>query len=73
MQYTIKIDDSSQKAKALLEFLQTLDFVSFENNELNSWQKTQLDKSILEHENGSTNYITWEQAKKDLFKKFNVK
>jgi hypothetical protein len=42
-----------------------------ENNEPNSWQKAQLDKSILEHENGSTNYIPWEQAKKDLFKKFN--
>ncbi len=73
MIYTLKIDDSNSKAKALLEFLQTLEFVKIDDDTVSTWQKDQLDKALMDHKNESTNYIPWEEAKKDLFKKFKLK
>jgi hypothetical protein len=49
MLHTIYIDDSNSKAKALLEYLKSLDFVTFNNEDLPEWQKMELDKSLENH------------------------
>lgn len=71
MLHTIQIDDSNSKAKALLEYLKTLDFVCVDD--ISIWQKEQIDKALDEHKNGTVNYIDWQEAKKNLFAKYNIK
>jgi hypothetical protein len=73
MLHTIQIDDSNPKAKAFLEFIKTLDFVRVDKDDIPAWQKEQLDKAIEEHKSGTTNYTDWNEAKKNLFAKYNVK
>ena len=70
---TIHIDDSSSKAKALLAYLKTLDFVSVHNDELPEWQKNELDKALEEHDNGTTHYTSWNDVKQELYGKHHVK
>ncbi len=45
MLHQIHIDDTDFAAKALLEYLKTLDFVKIENFDIPIWQKNQLDIS----------------------------
>ncbi|MES2589416.1 MAG: hypothetical protein V4622_10580 [Bacteroidota bacterium] len=40
--------------------------------DLTAWQIEQLDLALVEHKNGTAKYRTWEDAKKDLFAKFNI-
>lgn len=37
------------------------------------WQKEQLDVALEKHKNGTSKYVDWEIAKKELFSKFNIK
>lgn len=73
MLHTIELDDSNKKAKALLEYLKTLDFIRVDKNDTPTWQEEQLDIALKEHENGSTHYTSWEDVKKNLFEKYKVK
>lgn len=73
MLHTILIDDSNPKAKAFLEFVKTLDFVRMDKDDIPTWQKEQLDKSLEQHKSGTANYTDWNEAKKNLFAKYNVK
>jgi hypothetical protein len=73
MLHTIELDDSNKKAKALLEYLKTLDFIRIDDNDMPTWQKEQLDDAIAAHENGSTQYTSWEDVKKSLFEKYKIK
>lgn len=73
MLHTIQIDDSNSKAKALLEYLKTLDFVRVDKNDIPTWQKEQLDIVLEEHKNGTIHYTDWNEAKKNIFAKYNAK
>lgn len=70
---TIYIDDSNQKAKALIEYLKTLDFVSLNTEELPDWQKSELDKALDEHNRESAQYSSWNDVKQELYSKYKVK
>jgi hypothetical protein len=73
MLHTIYIDDSNSKAKALLEYLKSLDFVTFNNEDLPEWQKLELDKSLENHYNASVQYTSWNDVKQELYKKYDSK
>lgn len=73
MLHTIHIDDSNGKAKALLEYLKTLDYVRVENNDIPAWQREQLDIALEEHKTGNANYTDWNEVRKTLFAKYKVK
>lgn len=71
-QVILNIEDD--KLLAFMNFIKTLNYVSVEKeSDLSNWQIQQLDLALEEHQNGEANYISWEEAKKDLFEKFNVK
>lgn len=71
MLHTIHIDDSNGKAKALLEYLKTLDFVRVD--ELPEWQQTQLDQSLERYSSGNESFTDWNDVKENLYTKFNIK
>lgn len=73
MLHTIHIDDSNSKAKALLEYLKTLDFVRVDKDDIPAWQKEQLDKALADHKAGTANYTDWNEVRKTLFAKYKVK
>lgn len=73
MIYTIRIDDSDSKARALLEFLRTLDFIKLERDEEIDFpgmtEEEILQQAIAAEEDIRTgNYITQEQLIKDAQK-----
>ncbi|MBI2258787.1 MAG: addiction module protein [Flavobacteriia bacterium] len=71
-QVILNIEDD--KLLAFMNFIKTLNYVSIEKeSDLTDWQIQQLDLALEEHQNGKANYVDWEDAKKDLFEKFNVK
>jgi putative addiction module component (TIGR02574 family) len=62
---TIHIDDSSSKAKALLEFLRTFDFVKEEESEefvLSAEHKKILDRRVENHLSGKSETFSWEEV-----------
>jgi hypothetical protein len=46
MLHTIELDDSNKKAKALLEYLKTLDFIRIDDNDMPTWQKEPWGKKV---------------------------
>ncbi len=57
--YTLKLSENSNKAKALLNYLRTLDFIEVTKtndwyNELNSNQKASIEKGIEDLNSGNT-------------------
>ena len=72
---TLYLDDTGEKAKAFLEFVKTLDFVSEENEEftLSTDHIKELDAALKEHEEGKANYKSWDSVRQQLFKKNNIK
>ncbi len=70
---TFYIDDSNEKAKALIEYLETLEFVSVNKDEIPQWQKRELDKALDEHMSETAQYTSWNDVKQALYKKFDVK
>lgn len=73
MLYRIHIDESNSKAKALLEYLKTLDFITVDKDELPSWQEEELNNALKDHKEGNANYNDWEKVKENLFKKHKIK
>jgi hypothetical protein len=73
MLYRIHIDESNSKAKALLEYLKTLDFITVDKDELPSWQEEELNNALKDHKEGNVNYNDWEKVKENLFKKYKIK
>jgi len=68
MTYRINIDDSSDKAKAFIAYLKTLDFVSFEEQDiqLSDEQWNILEQRKKEHQAGKLSFRPWEEVKKEL-------
>ena len=74
MVYTIHIDDSSSKeAKALIEYLKTLNFIKINEEDIPSWQKDEVRLANQEVNEGKAEYANWKTSKKDLIKKYNQK
>lgn len=73
MLYRIHIDESNSKAKALLEYLKTLDFITVDKDELPAWQEEELNNALQDHKEGNANYNDWEKVKENLFKKYKIK
>ena len=74
MIHTFHIDDSDSKAKALLEFIKTLDFVSVEeNNNIPAWQQKEVLQNLQEIKEGKAELIDWDTTKQDLYKRYNIK
>ncbi|MFT5778062.1 MAG: hypothetical protein ACI837_001010 [Crocinitomicaceae bacterium] len=67
---TIKIDDSSNKAQALLEFLLTLDFVNENNDDyvLTAEQHKTLQERRENHLSGKSKSHSWEDVRNSLGK-----
>jgi len=72
MLHTILLDDSTPKAKALLAFLKSLEFVKISQNEIPNWQKEQLDIALDEHKNGTVLYKDWDEIQEQLSSKYNL-
>ncbi|TRW25117.1 hypothetical protein FMM05_07345 [Flavobacterium zepuense] len=71
MKIVLSLDENNEKAKAFLNFIQTLDFIRLEkNDDLPQWQKDRLDVYLEEHQNGTAEYTDWNSVKKTLFDKF---
>jgi hypothetical protein len=69
----IRIDEQHLSAKALLDYLKTLDFVSIEETqEPNEWQMQKLDELQVSQDNGELEFVSWNQAKEKLSKKYRV-
>lgn len=68
---TIQIDDSTNKGKALLEYLLTLDFVKIEKDEfvLTEEQLEVLDERRKKHLSGESKSYSWDEIKNSLGKK----
>jgi len=72
MTYTFHIDSSSEKAKALLYFLRTLDFVKEEDN--NDFMLTEEHMTILKERrnnrmSGKSKTYSWDEVKDSIGKK----
>ena len=68
-----QIDDNHKNALALIEYLQSLDFVKLElEQEVNSWQKEKLNELYDAKQKGELKLIKWEDAKNELSLKFKV-
>jgi len=67
----IHIDEKQLGAKALIEYLKTLDYVRFED-EATTWQNKKLDELQLAEDSGEMGYVNWEEAKKQLSKKYRL-
>lgn len=67
----IHIDDKQLGAKALIEYLKTLDYVRFED-EVNTWQHKKLDELQVAEDSGEMGYVNWDEAKKELSKKYRL-
>lgn len=66
----IRINDQHLSAKALLEYLKTLDFVSFDDsNNISEWQTKKLDQLQLAADAKELNFEDWEEARTFLSKK----
>ena len=69
----IRINEEHSGAKALLDYLMTLDFVSFDNSpKINTWQAEKLDELQLAADAGELKFENWEEAKAFLTKKYSV-
>ena len=73
MQITIHIDDSNEKGKDLLAYLQSLEFVQIESADLPNWQKEQLDIALEKHQLNTNEYSDWNTVKEGLMAKYNLK
>ena len=62
---TIHLDESSSKAKALLAYLQTLDFIKVDQDDfsLTDEQIKELDKRRADHLSGKSKSHTWDEVK----------
>ncbi len=72
MDHVFRIDGTSQKAQALLEFLRTLEFVQEETS--NEFGLTERHLAILEERrnnrtSGKSKTYSWEEVKESLGKK----
>jgi len=65
MVHTFHIDDSNDKAKALLEFLRTLDFVKEADGEfvLSERHLEILEERRFDRQSGKSNTYSWEDVK----------
>ncbi|WP_294824374.1 hypothetical protein [uncultured Flavobacterium sp.] len=71
MKIVLSLDENNEKAKAFLEFIKTLDFLSLEkDSDLPKWQKDKLDIYLDEHTAGTAEYEEWNDVKSYLFKKY---
>mgnify|MGYP006185139733 CR=1 FL=1 len=65
---TVRIDDSTKKGKALLNYIMTLDFVEVENDDyqLSDDQLRIIEERWEKYLSGESNSETWEIVKKKL-------
>lgn len=73
MKIVLSLDENNEKAKAFLNFIKTLDFISVEKQaDIPQWQKDKLDLYLEEHESGKAEYVEWDEVKTNLFDKYNA-
>jgi len=67
---TVRIDDSTKKGKALLNYIMTLDFVEVENDDyqLSDDQLRIIEERRGKYLSGESNHQSWEEVKKNLSK-----
>jgi hypothetical protein len=69
---TIKVPD--KKLNFFMELVKQLGIeVTKEDVIIPEWQKEQLDKALEQHKSGTANYTDWNEAKKNIFAKYNAK
>ncbi len=68
---TVRIDDSTSKGKALLEYILTLDFVEVHNDDfvLTEEHIQILDERRKKHVSGESKSYSWDEVKNSLGKK----
>lgn len=67
-QIVLNIEDS--KFKAFFSFIKTLDYVSVSEEEtIAVWQEEEINKRLQLIENGEMKIRSWNEAKKDIFKR----
>lgn len=67
-QIILNIEES--KFKAFLSFIKTLDYVSVCNEEaIPAWQQQEVNSRLQLIEKGEMKTRSWDEAKKDIFKK----
>ena len=64
-------DTSNPKAKAFLEYIKTLDFVSMDNDDtqIPQWQMNESQRRLDLVDKGEMKTRSWGEAKKDIFRK----
>ncbi len=69
----IRINEEHSGAKALVDYLKTLDFVSFDNSpKINGWQAEKLDELQFAADAGELKFENWDEAKVFLSKKYSI-
>lgn len=64
------LDIEESKFKAFLSFVKTLDYVSVSNEEpIPEWQQEEVNRRIELIEKGKMKARSWDEAKRDVFKK----
>ena len=67
-QIILNIEES--KFKAFLSFIKTLDYVSVSKEDsIPEWQQQEVNKRLQLIEKGEMKTRSWDEAKKDIFKK----
>lgn len=66
-QIILNIEES--KFKTFLSFIKTLDYVSISDDEAPTWQQEEVNKRLQLIEKGEMKTRSWDEAKKDIFKK----
>ncbi|MFT7614829.1 MAG: hypothetical protein ACI9J3_003816 [Parvicellaceae bacterium] len=69
MSITIDIDESQEGAKAFLDFARTLKFAKIKSSDEEKLMNEEIDRALVEHENGSANYQDWSSVKEKVFEK----
>ena len=66
---TINVEES--KYRTFLSFIKTLDYVSIsdEDDFIPQWQQKEVDQRQQKVDNGQMGTRSWEEARKDIFKK----
>jgi len=68
MKITLDIQDN--KFDTFLRFIKTLDYVSInKEDEIPQWQQDEVNKRLKLINSGEMKTRSWEEAKKDVFKK----
>lgn len=67
MKITLEIQEN--KFETFIKFIETLDYVSIqENSEIPEWQQKEVEMRLEQIEKGEMKTRSWEEAKENIFK-----